>query len=213
MNEAAAKAAGYAPDPRPAREIQSQDGTCPTDDPVKGFTNAQGKQVYLAPGDAGYATQKAARCFSDTNLAEYYGYSPAGGAASAAPTAKPSAAPSPSGSAKPSSASPATLSPASLDFGQVAIGGTSATQTVTLTNTSTQTIQVRTLDPRFGGANAAQFQIKFSGCNAQEVAPGGTCTYTVTFRPTGTAGVRNATLEIVTGAGTSNTITLTGTTR
>lgn len=208
VSEAAAKAAGYVPDPNPARATKSADGTCPSENPVKGFTDAQGRrQLYLAPGEPGYAAQRATDCFSDTGLAEYYGFKPATGVAPGA-SARPSAAPS--SSARPSAAPSILIAPVSLDFGVVAIGGASAPRTLTLTNHSDQAIQVRTIEPRVEWAQASQFGIKFDGCGATEVAPGGTCTFTVTFRPAGIAGAHAATIVVPTGAGPSNVAAPTG---
>jgi hypothetical protein len=225
LSEAAAQAVGYSLDPRPARATKSQDGTCPSDNPVKGFTSAQGKQVYLLPTDPGYAGQKATDCFSDDGVAQYYGFEhvrvaapSAGPKPSSAPapsaSARPSNGPAPSASPKPSSA-PAggndiPLSPATLDFGTVTIGAASPVAKIALTNNSHQSIEVKTLDIRLTGANADNFSVKFEGCTDTSVKPGGTCTYDITFRPIGSPGTRTAQFSISTGAGPSTTTTLKG---
>lgn len=220
QSEAAAQAAGYAPDPRPARATKSTDGTCPKDNPVKGFTNAQGKQVYLLPSDPGYAAQKATDCFSDDGIAMYYSFEHATGATpSAAPSPsaspKPSASAAPSASPKPSSAPTSgngiTLSPATLDLGTVASGATSSSMKVVLTNGSQIPFEVKSLDIRVTGQNATEFGVKFEGCDGQTVGHNGTCTMTITFRPIGSPGARTAVLQVSTGAGPSTATTLKGT--
>ncbi|HEY0888693.1 MAG TPA: nuclease-related domain-containing protein [Nocardioides sp.] len=55
-------------------ETAPRAGECPTNAPVKGFTNARGKQVYLAPGARRYAAVDADRCFVDAAAATKAGF-------------------------------------------------------------------------------------------------------------------------------------------
>jgi large repetitive protein len=105
----------------------------------------------------------------------------------------------------------ATVAPATLAFGQAVRGTVSASQTVTVTNTSSLP---ETLTVALGGANANQFAM-VNGC-AAAVPAGGTCTVSVTFVPAATTslGAKTANLTVgVAGAApavTLGTVTLTG---
>jgi hypothetical protein len=104
-------------------------------------------------------------------------------------------------------ASPVFLTPAPVNFGNQAIGSTSAAQTVTLKNTSTGA--VNNIVVSITGANASLFA-QTNACPAT-LAAGASCTITVTFKPTVT-GATSATLSVADSfAGSPQTATLTGT--
>jgi hypothetical protein len=103
-----------------------------------------------------------------------------------------------------------TLTPGnSLTYTSQTVGTTSASQTITVTNSGTAALYVTALT--FGGANPTNFATT-SGCvAASPIAPGGTCTIPVTFTPSAT-GARTATITLVDNAtNTSKVITLSGT--
>lgn len=94
------------------------------------------------------------------------------------------------------------LNPTSLTFAGTLIGATSASQTVTVTNTGTAALVF--------GANAiapsvANFVVGSDTCSGTSVAPAGTCTFAVTLAPpTGaTAGATSGTIQITNNAGNS----------
>ncbi|HEX4705707.1 MAG TPA: choice-of-anchor D domain-containing protein, partial [Pseudonocardiaceae bacterium] len=94
-----------------------------------------------------------------------------------------------------------TAQPGALNFGSVATGATSAAQTVTVANPT--------------GSSASVSAISVSGDFAQTnncgsaIAANGSCTVSVTFRPTAT-GNRTGTLTVNAG-GITNTVSLSGT--
>jgi hypothetical protein len=100
-----------------------------------------------------------------------------------------------------------TVSPTSLTFGSQAVGTTSATQNVTLTNTLSTALTINNI---FGsGTNLSDFG-QSNDCGSS-VPAGDSCTIGITFTPTGT-GTRTATLNISDSAGNSpQTVALTGT--
>jgi hypothetical protein len=95
-----------------------------------------------------------------------------------------------------------SVAPSSLTFASQAVGTTSGAQTVTVSNT--------------GSAAAAISGITASGDFAQSntcgssIAAGGSCTVSVTFKPTA-SGTRVGTLTISSSTGNSPTVALTGT--
>jgi spore germination protein YaaH len=80
-------------------------------------------------------------------------------------------------------------------------------QTVTLTNTSTASINVSAVN--IGGANASEFAKGTDGCTGVAVAAGGTCTVQFTFTPADN-GVRNATATFATNGPDNPTSALVG---
>lgn len=86
----------------------------------------------------------------------------------------------------------ATLSPAKLSFGSRAINTTSATQMVTLKNTSASAV-LSISSMTIGGTHSTDFA-KTSTCGAT-LAAGASCTISVTFKPT-VAAVRMASLSV-----------------
>ncbi|HXR72851.1 discoidin domain-containing protein [Actinocrinis sp.] len=93
------------------------------------------------------------------------------------------------------------VTPTALNFGSVAVGATSAAQTVTVSNPT--------------GSAASVSSISTSGDYAQtsncgsSIAANGSCTVNVTFKPSA-AGSRSGTLTVNAG-GVTNTVTLSGT--
>jgi dienelactone hydrolase len=100
----------------------------------------------------------------------------------------------------------ATLSATSLAFATQPAGTTSPAQSVTLTNYGTVALSISGIG--FTGADPGDFA-ETNTCNGA-VAPGATCTISVTFQPT-SINARNATLSIADNApGSSQTISLSG---
>ena len=95
-----------------------------------------------------------------------------------------------------------SLSPTTLQFNKVVLN-TTATQTVTVTSTGTGSTLV---NPTLGGANANQYTLG-SDCPAS-LAPGASCTLTLTFHPTVRANA-NASIT-VTGPTVSSVVTVKG---
>jgi hypothetical protein len=88
-----------------------------------------------------------------------------------------------------------SVSPTSLAFGSQLVGTTSAPRTVTVTNTGTGTLNLTGI--ALGGTNPSQYAIAGGTCptGASTLAAGGSCTISVTFRPTG-GGAKPATLNV-----------------
>jgi hypothetical protein len=100
-----------------------------------------------------------------------------------------------------------TTSPASLAFGIVSVGSSSAVKTVTITNTGPSVLPLKSV--ALVGTEATQFR-RANSC-PKNVAAGGSCTVRVRFVPT-TLGVHQATLAISAGGGAGNrAVTLSGT--
>jgi uncharacterized repeat protein (TIGR01451 family) len=101
------------------------------------------------------------------------------------------------------------LDPTALSFGYKAVGGTSGSQTVTLSNLGTGPLAVTSAV--FGGPNAADFAKAADTCSGTVVAPGSNCTISVTFSPT-TRGLRSASLQFSDDAADSpHSVALSGT--
>jgi len=96
------------------------------------------------------------------------------------------------------------LSPTSLAFGKVLIGQTSASQTVTLTNTGNATLNLSSV------AVTANYAIQANTCGAQVLA-GNKCTVTLAFKPT-KKNILAGTLSFTdNAAGSPQKVSLTGT--
>ena len=116
-----------------------------------------------------------------------------------------------SGSTGPTGPAPApiiSLSTTSLNFGQVAMGKSSAVQTVTLTNAGNATLDVG-IDS-IGGVNGTNFNLAQDPCSTAVIAPGGTCVEQLGFTPQ-TIGQATAYLTFTGNAGTYGTVNLSGT--
>lgn len=99
------------------------------------------------------------------------------------------------------------LSPATLSFGSVNVGSTSAVQKLTLSNSGNAEFSVGTV--RASGADSFDFQVK-SGCSSK-LAAGSSCDITVTFNPK-TPGEKSASVVIAGQAlGSPATARLSGT--
>lgn len=98
-----------------------------------------------------------------------------------------------------------SLSASSLAFGNQLVGTTSASQSVVVTNSGTDTLNIGTVSA------GAPFNIVVDGCSNTAVAPGSTCTIQVDFAPTAMGPV-SGTLSIPDGAaGSPQAVALSGT--
>ena len=101
-----------------------------------------------------------------------------------------------------------SLSPTSLTFASQAIGTTSTAQTITATNTGTANLFFNSVQESGEGLD---FTMVEDGCPGLTLAPGQSCTTSVTFSPT-TTGTRTATLTFTDNAANSpQAVTVTGT--
>ena len=99
------------------------------------------------------------------------------------------------------------LSRASVGFGAVVVGTTSASQTVTLTNIGSVALSISSIG--LTGANAGDFA-QTNTCGSS-LSAGLSCTISVTFKPTAT-GSRSAAVSISdSGGGSPQTVSLSGT--
>jgi hypothetical protein len=92
------------------------------------------------------------------------------------------------------------ISPASLAFGNVPVGQTSAAQTLTLSNTGTGNLTLGAL--ALSGANAAEFALGADTCSSQNLPPAATCIVDVSLTPTAT-GARTGQIDIPSNAASS----------
>lgn len=100
-----------------------------------------------------------------------------------------------------------TLSPSSLAFGSVLVGSSSASKTITLTNTGSATLTISGIT--INGTNFADFA-QTNNCGLSVLA-GGSCTITVIFTPLSAASF-SAQVSITDNAtGSPHTVALTGT--
>lgn len=103
-----------------------------------------------------------------------------------------------------------SFSPTSLIFGSQNVGTTSATQSVTVTNTGTANLVI-TGSVTTTGANASEFAISGSTCTGATLIPSGTCTFNTSFSPAA-AGLRSASWTVTDNAsGSPHTGPLSGT--
>jgi putative Ig domain-containing protein/centrosomal CEP192-like protein len=109
-----------------------------------------------------------------------------------------------------SAAAPAvTLTPASLTFAAQAIGTTSAAQSITVANTGTASLFINSAATR--GTDPLDFTEVNDGCSGLTLAPGTSCSVSITFSPTA-SGTRSGTLIVTDNAANSpQTAPLTGT--
>lgn len=98
-----------------------------------------------------------------------------------------------------------SLSPSSVAFGNQVVGTTSPGQSVTVTNSGTDVLNIGT------ATVAAPFGIVADGCSKTAVAAGASCTFQVNFAPSA-AGSANGSLSIPDDApGSPQSVTLSGT--
>lgn len=100
-----------------------------------------------------------------------------------------------------------TLNPDANDFGNVRVGNTSAPITVTVTHTGGDgdNLNITNISATGGGG---QFNVG-TGCDGASLPQGGSCSFGVTFQPTG-PGPASVDLSLISNGG-SNTVTLNGT--
>jgi hypothetical protein len=105
----------------------------------------------------------------------------------------------------------ATLSTATLDYANTYIGSTTASQTVTLTNSGTDTLKIISI--ALTGPNTTDFTALVTTCPAS-IAPGASCTISTAFAPTA-VGSRTAAITITDNAqniaAATQTVIVTGT--
>jgi hypothetical protein len=105
-----------------------------------------------------------------------------------------------------------TIAPAAVTFATQNVGTNSATQTITIRNTGTAAVTTSAVV--LGGTNANQFVITnptVTCVTGRSLAAGATCTFNLRFSPTGTSGVRTATLTFTTSTGHTVVATVSGT--
>src|SRR5437763_11999848 len=102
-----------------------------------------------------------------------------------------------------------TFTPTSLTFGAQAIGTTSAPQSITVANTGDAPLFINSAATR--GANPLDFTEVNDGCSGLTLAPGTSCSVSITFSPTAT-GTRSGTFILTDNAPNSpQTVPITGT--
>ncbi len=102
------------------------------------------------------------------------------------------------------SATAVTVAPTSLSFGNVTVGDVSAAQSVTITNTGTQTLT-------FSNFTANGDYAQTNTCTSNTLNVGQSCTVSVTFSPVA-SGARNGSLSISdNAAGSPQVVALSGT--
>jgi Abnormal spindle-like microcephaly-assoc'd, ASPM-SPD-2-Hydin len=96
----------------------------------------------------------------------------------------------------------------SVSFGNEPYGQKTSAQSVTVSNRGSAPLTVQSAN--LGGSDAGDFAVASNACGGQSVAPGGSCTVSVTFTPTA-VGERTATLSVADNANPSpQTVTLSG---
>jgi Abnormal spindle-like microcephaly-assoc'd, ASPM-SPD-2-Hydin/Putative Ig domain len=100
-----------------------------------------------------------------------------------------------------------TFTPTSLTFGAQAIGTTSAPQSVTVANTGNASLFINSA----AVPNTLDFTVVNDGCSGLTLAPGTSCSMSITFSPTA-SGTRSAALTVTDNApGSPQTAPITGT--
>jgi hypothetical protein len=113
------------------------------------------------------------------------------------------------GQASAAAAPGASLSPTSLTYAARDTGTTSDPQTITIKNTGTSGLFINSAQTR--GADPLDFTQVDDQCSGLTIAPGGTCTVAIVFKPT-EAGTRSGTFILTDNAPNSpQTASLTGT--
>jgi hypothetical protein len=108
----------------------------------------------------------------------------------------------------PQPAPAASVNVSSLDFGDIVLGLTSRTRTVTLSNTGTAALTVSAVS--ISGGTAGDFAKVSDRCSGTTLAIGGACTEMITFRPS-YFGARTSTLSFSDNAsGSPQTVALSG---
>src|SRR5438309_2235982 len=108
-----------------------------------------------------------------------------------------------------SSSAAVTLSPTSLTFPTQLISSTSAGMNVTLTNTGNATLTISSISVT--GTHSAEYAQTTTCSTVTPLPAGGTCTISVTFRPTA-IGARSANLNVIdNGGGSPQLVPVSGT--
>jgi trimeric autotransporter adhesin len=89
-----------------------------------------------------------------------------------------------------------SLTPSSLSFGMQKVGTTSAAKTLTITNNLPTAVTIT--GDSFTGSNAGDFVQSATTCGAS-LAPSGSCTQSIEFKPSAT-GVRSAAYDLIDSA-------------
>jgi hypothetical protein len=97
------------------------------------------------------------------------------------------------------------VAPGAVNFGNQRVATTSAPQTITLTNTGTDNLQVTAIG--LGGANPGDFALAGVPVLPTTIAPNGTAAFQVTFTPTAT-GARTAAILILSNAANTPSLTV-----
>jgi hypothetical protein len=87
-----------------------------------------------------------------------------------------------------------TVTPLSLDFGSIAVGATSPSQPVTITNSGTANLLVKTITRK--GTAPGSFLTSADGCSNTTLTPTQSCTVSVAFKPA-SGGLKSAQLSIL----------------
>jgi streptogramin lyase len=95
---------------------------------------------------------------------------------------------------------PMSVIPTSIDFGSVAVGQSSAPQTVTVTAGGAALVIASVA---LGGANPGEFAIQSDQCSTKTIPSGGSCTFAVVFKPT-SQGTTSSAVVIVTDSDASS---------
>src|ERR1700743_2946883 len=96
------------------------------------------------------------------------------------------------------------VSAAGLNHGAVAVGTTSPTQTVTITNTGTASLFINGVGVPQGGGGFVEVS-SAADCIAATIPPGGSCSIIVVFAPTVT-GAQTSTISVLDTAANGQTL-------
>jgi len=86
------------------------------------------------------------------------------------------------------STAPLSFSPSSINFGQIAVGGTSTNRTVTVSNGGSTSVNISSV---VAEGTFSLITSKVSPCGGP-LAPGSSCKFSVNFSPTSTGGVKSS---------------------
>lgn len=151
-------------------------------------SSAQSSASSRADGSGAFRVQGSGFQASTCKVTVSDGASSASATLAGCTTTSPSPTPAPSPTAPRASFSPSTLTFAPQD-----VGTTSASQTITLSNTGTAPLFVN--GEQHLGLNPLDFNVTDDQCVGTTIAVGASCTLTIVFNPTAT-GSRTATLSV-----------------
>lgn len=101
-----------------------------------------------------------------------------------------------------------TVSPGAVAFGNQTVATASAPVVLTATNAGSATMNITTVT--VAGTNSADFTKGSDTCAGQALAPGASCTFTITFKP-GAAGARSGRVTVNSSNGGNVRVDFTGT--